>query len=144
MTNQNWKQDASVYIPSFAPSTPLGLPQRSSMIRLRSAALRSCSFFNSSAAFLRSNNYTRSKHLIEKYVKMNCEILFEAPILYSYIHKDHNTYTKFLLSFWCHKTFLCFFGLWCFFHTLTHFSTFAFNFGLFGLLCLFFFKNKGI
>lgn len=42
--------------PSLASLRFLGLPQRSSMMRLRSAALRSCSFFNSSAAFLRSNN----------------------------------------------------------------------------------------
>lgn len=44
-------------IPSLASSTLFGLPHRCSMMRLRSAALRSCSFFNSSAAFLRSNNY---------------------------------------------------------------------------------------
>lgn len=45
------------YVPSFASLVFLGLPHLSSMIRLLSAALRSCSFFNSSAAFLRSSNY---------------------------------------------------------------------------------------
>jgi len=44
------------YSPSLASLRFLGLPQRSSMMRLRSAALRSCSFFSSSAAFLRSSN----------------------------------------------------------------------------------------
>lgn len=55
---ENWKH---INIPWLAPSTSFGLPQRSSMMRLRSAALRSCSFFNSSAAFLRSNNYSGKK-----------------------------------------------------------------------------------
>lgn len=57
-------------LPSLAFSMDFGWPQRSSMIRLRSAALRSCSFFNSSAAFLRSNNYTHRSKLnesIDKY-----------------------------------------------------------------------------
>lgn len=43
-------------VPSLASSTFFGFPQRSSMMRLLSAAFLSCSFFNSSAAFLRSNN----------------------------------------------------------------------------------------
>lgn len=43
-------------VPSFAPSRFLALPQRSSMILRLSAAFLSCSFFSSSAAFLRSNN----------------------------------------------------------------------------------------
>lgn len=44
-------------LPSLASSKFLGWPQRSSMMRRRSAALRSCSFFNSSAAFLRNSNW---------------------------------------------------------------------------------------
>ena len=43
-------------LPSLASSKFLGWPQRSSIMRRLSAALRSCSFFNSSAAFLRSNS----------------------------------------------------------------------------------------
>jgi len=47
-------RDATKFtVPSLASSKFLGFPQRSSITRLRSADFRSCSFFNSSAAFLR-------------------------------------------------------------------------------------------
>lgn len=48
------------FLPSPASSMFFGCPHRSSMIRLLSAALRSCSFFNSSAAFFLNNSYKAS------------------------------------------------------------------------------------
>lgn len=50
------KKIEQIFLPWFKPSTDFAWPTRCSMMRLRSADLRSCSFFNSSAAFLRSNN----------------------------------------------------------------------------------------
>ena len=47
-----------------------------------------------------------------------------------------------LLSFWCHETLLGLLGLGSFFHTLAYFSTLAFNFGLFSLLSLIYYKKK--
>lgn len=114
----------SVHLPSLALLIFLGLPQRSSMMRLRSAALRSCSFFSSSAAFLRSNNY------LSKYNTFNTSFNYYCIV-------KPNTYPKFLLSFWCHETFLGLLGLGGLLHTLAHLSTLALNFGLFSLLSLY-------
>lgn len=52
-------------LPSLASSIFFGWPQRSSMMRLRSAAFLSCSFFNSSAAFFLNNNYEQMYDLME-------------------------------------------------------------------------------
>ena len=48
-----------ILLPSPRPSTDLGCPHLSSMTRLLSAAFLSCSFFSSSAAFLRRSNWKR-------------------------------------------------------------------------------------
>lgn len=66
------KQDI-FFLPSPASSMFFGCPHRSSIIRLLSAALRSCSFFNSSAAFFLKSNYTRT------------------TIIYVYIYKSYKT-----------------------------------------------------
>ena len=99
-------------LPSLASSKFLGWPHRSSMMRRLSAALRSCSFFNSSAAFLRSSNYK-----VEKKKKIYCEL---TKIVYNKF-----TYSKLLLSLRCHETLLCLLCCSSLFETLAHFSFFA-------------------
>lgn len=60
-------------LPSLASSRSFALPHRSSMILLLSAALRSCSFFSSSAAFFLKSNW-KSIHVTintKQFVKTN-------------------------------------------------------------------------
>lgn len=57
----SWTENEPAFIPLLQPSTGLGWPQRSPTTRLRSADFFSCSFFNSSAAFLRSKIWFRIK-----------------------------------------------------------------------------------
>lgn len=112
-------------LPSLALSKSFGLPHRSSMMRRRSAALRSCSFFNSSAAFLRSNNYNLPKPI------------FKLPFCpLSDFQVCYRTHAKFLLPLWSHETLLGLLGFGGLLHALAHFRALALNFGLFGLLCL--------
>ena len=102
-----------INLPSLASSKFLGWPHRSSMMRRRSAALRSCSFFNSSAAFLRSSNCLQKRRPLS---------LMEILIIPFY---SPCTYTKFLLSLWCHETLLGLFGSGSFLETLAHLSFFT-------------------
>ncbi len=46
------------------------------------------------------------------------------------------TYSQFLLSIWCHKTFLCFFGFGGLFHAFSYICPLAVDFRLLGPLCL--------
>lgn len=86
-----------------------GLPQRSSIMRLLSAAFLSCSFFNSSAAFLRSSNY-----------ELGLKKLFYHSIVCSRNYEEIKidcAYSEFLLPVRCHETLLGLFSLGGLFET---------------------------
>lgn len=138
------------FLPSPASSMFFGCPHRSSMIRLLSAALRSCSFFNSSAAFFLNNSYKASvneEQILLTRTEKKKQKSNSTPTMKPYPSTRPSTlpvaffyapisYTEFLLSVRSHETLL---GLLClgrFFHTFAHFGPFAVDFRLFRLLSL--------
>jgi hypothetical protein len=105
----------------LASSMSWAVPQRSSMMRLRSAALRSCSFFSSSAAFLRSSNCTGSAR---------------ARSVRPESRKNEPSHPEFLLSLRCHETLLGLLSLGRFLHALAHFGALGLDLSLLLLLLL--------
>lgn len=123
----NLKRDR---LPSPASSMFFGCPHRSSMIRLLSAALRSCSFFSSSAAFFLKSSCTRPRNRESRGWKRRSTANRSRHTRY------HHTYTELLLPVRRHETLLGLLGLRSFFHTLAHLGPLAVDFRLFRLLSL--------
>ena len=76
--NYNSTIVTKIGVPSLASSTFFGFPHRSSMMRLLSAALRSCSFFNSSAAFFLRSNWRRKKIKLISFVQIFAKTIFSS------------------------------------------------------------------